>query len=80
MRLLDTISLALKEFLAHNIPPYATFSQTWNEDKISFQEMRGDRAPLERKVEFEKIKGACALAKKDGFLVRGSLCVDKYAL
>jgi hypothetical protein len=39
MRLLNTTTYALKNFLGEDIPDYAILSHTWGEEEIIFQDL-----------------------------------------
>jgi hypothetical protein len=77
MRLLNSTTLKLHEFIGSQIPPYAILSHTWGEEEVSFQELQGGNA-VEKKG-FEKIKRCCEIATEDGFEYAwvDTCCIDK---
>jgi hypothetical protein len=77
MRLLHSKSLALKEFIGQDIPPYAILSHTWGEGEVSFQDLRTGEAP--KKAGYQKIQHCCEEAAKDGFEYAwvDTCCIDK---
>jgi heterokaryon incompatibility protein (HET) len=64
MWLLNAVTLELKEFTG-NIPPYAILSHTWNQEEISFKDIRKRRADVQKSPGFKKIELCCLQAKKD---------------
>jgi hypothetical protein len=76
MHLLDTSALTLHKFEGYSIPEYAILSHRGRQE-VSFRNMKdGKSLGMSR---FEKIKGCCAQAKKDGwqFAWIDSCCIDK---
>jgi hypothetical protein len=65
MRLLNTTKRKLEEFAGSEIPPYAILSHTWEENEISFQDIKG--ADVVEKVGYEKIRNTCSMAADNGF-------------
>jgi hypothetical protein len=65
MRLLNSTTLKLHEFIGSQIPPYAILSHTWDEEEVSFQELSA--GTVAEKKGFEKIKRCCEIAAGDGF-------------
>jgi hypothetical protein len=61
MRLLNTHTIKLKEFLGKP-PPYAILSHTWGEEEVLFHDIQNDTA--ETKKGFAKIKALCEKAKE----------------
>ncbi|RWA04144.1 hypothetical protein EKO27_g10961 [Xylaria grammica] len=58
MRLINTRSLDLEEFVGSAIPKYAILSHTWEEGEVTFQEWH-DRDTAARKPGYRKIVAAC---------------------
>jgi len=65
MRLLHTTSLNINEFYGNSIPPYAILSHRWENEEVSFQDLRGDKAA--KMAGYGKIRGCCAQAANDGW-------------
>ncbi|KAF2681874.1 HET-domain-containing protein [Lentithecium fluviatile CBS 122367] len=64
MRLINTSTGKLEEFIGKNIPKYAILSHTWGEEEVSFRDyVNGGQ---EHKKGFKKIAMTCRLAAKDG--------------
>jgi hypothetical protein len=78
MRLIDTKTLALKEFFGNQIPPYAILSHTWHEEEVSFQDW-ADQSSASQKKGYKKIFDVCQLAKKNGhdYVWVDTNCIDK---
>ncbi|KAI1387817.1 HET-domain-containing protein [Hypoxylon trugodes] len=80
MRLLHTTRLELEEFHGSQIPVYAILSHTWVDgEEISFQEFTDLHSSKTTKSGFQKIRGACEVAKRDGFewIWIDTNCIDK---
>jgi hypothetical protein len=66
MRLINTETLELKDFITDALPPYAILSHTWGRDgeEVSLQDWKSpDR---DSKLGFKKIAYCCLQAKADG--------------
>ena len=77
MRLLDTKTLKLREFIGSDIPEYAILSHTWEKEEVSFQDYP---KPDSRKLAgFSKISRCCALAASEGwqYVWIDTCCIDK---
>lgn len=66
MRLINAITLELKEFFDSNIPKYAILSHTWDSDELSYQEMIAPNGDTYQKHGYVKIKQTCEQALLDG--------------
>ncbi|KAK3374669.1 HET-domain-containing protein [Podospora didyma] len=80
MRLIDTKTLELKEFMGSSPPRYAILSHTWEEDEVSFQEFTSlTRAELQKKKGFAKIDHTCRLARGSSISWAwiDTCCIDK---
>ncbi|THU96036.1 HET-domain-containing protein [Dendrothele bispora CBS 962.96] len=87
MRLINTTTLQVVEFLSIDIPPYAILSHTWGSEEVTFRDMvlrTGDLAVeaskrIEQKAGFIKIQRSCEIAKRDGFeyIWNDTCCIDK---
>jgi hypothetical protein len=78
MRLINTKTLALKEFFSDQAPPYAILSHTWHQEEVSFQEW-ADQSLASQKKGYKKIFDTCQLAQKRGYdyLWVDTNCIDK---
>ncbi|PMD16891.1 hypothetical protein NA56DRAFT_649170 [Hyaloscypha hepaticicola] len=45
MRLLNSSKLTLHEFFGSNIPKYAILSHRWEDEEVTFQDMRDEKGP-----------------------------------
>jgi hypothetical protein len=77
MRLLDTSTITLHEFLDANVPDYAILSHRWNLEEVSFQDLQSGKGI--RMTGYAKVSSCCAQAKKDGwrYVWIDSCCIDK---
>ncbi|KAI1367533.1 heterokaryon incompatibility protein-domain-containing protein [Xylaria arbuscula] len=82
MRLINTATLELKEFLGEpnnpQFPRYAILSHTWGEGEVTFQEMQN--IEIARKKEgYDKIAMCCKTALKEGLCWAwvDTCCIDK---
>jgi hypothetical protein len=77
MRLINSTTLQLEEFVPNLIPEYVILSHTWGEEEVSFKDMQGPLA--ENMKGFAKIKNCCARAARDGFKYAwvDTCCIDK---
>jgi hypothetical protein len=65
MRLLNTESLKLEEFIGRKVPTDAILSHTWGDKEVILQDMQAPEA--EKKAGYSKLRGCCARAANDGF-------------
>jgi hypothetical protein len=65
MRLLDTHTLELKEFVGDSIPDYVILSHTWESEEVSFQDLQSGLG--ETKAGYAKVEGCCRQARRDGY-------------
>jgi hypothetical protein len=81
MRLLNTATLNLHEFIGDKIPPYAILSHTWGEEEVSLQEMQSREATgIDiQKAGYQKIKKCCKTSATDGYeyVWIDTCCIDK---
>jgi hypothetical protein len=77
MRLLNTASLQLKDFIGSNIPPYAILSHTWGDEEVLFDDIQKGTATSKRG--YAKVKGCCQKAAEDdfGWAWIDTCCIDK---
>jgi hypothetical protein len=64
MRLLNSSKLTLHEFFGSNIPKYAILSHRWENEEVTFQDMRDGKGP--GMAGWSKVTGCCAQAVLDG--------------
>jgi hypothetical protein len=80
MRLLDTSTFALKEFVDDSIPRYSILSHRWRDSEVTFQDLHGiqDGRAVGKKG-WSKIQGCCRQGVKDGlhWVWIDSCCIDK---
>lgn len=80
MRLLNTKTLKVEEFLDENIPPYAILSHTWGDGEVSFQDIQSvEFARRARQPGFAKVESVCALASSQryAYIWIDTCCIDK---
>ncbi|THV00350.1 HET-domain-containing protein [Dendrothele bispora CBS 962.96] len=86
MRLINTTTLQVAEFLGIDVPPYAILSHTWGTEEVTFHEMilrteelAVEATRIEQKSGFVKIQKSCQIAKRDGFeyIWNDTCCIDK---
>lgn len=63
MRLVNTSTLKLHEFIGNKIPPYAILSHRWEGSEVSLQDLRDGRGV--EMAGYQKIVKCCAQAAKD---------------
>jgi hypothetical protein len=78
MRLLNTATFTLQDFLGQNVPPYGILSHTWEEEEVLFADVQNGRAKSRRKG-YAKVDGFCRKAAQDGFqwVWVDTCCIDK---
>ncbi|KAI1111090.1 heterokaryon incompatibility protein-domain-containing protein [Nemania sp. NC0429] len=82
MRLINTTSLELKEFLGDptnpRFPRYAILSHTWEEEEVTFQDIQ-DLDVAKKKAGFSKIARCCEIALDEGLSWAwvDTCCIDK---
>ncbi|KAI1312782.1 heterokaryon incompatibility protein-domain-containing protein [Xylaria venustula] len=82
MRLIDTASLELKEFLGEpanfEFPRYAILSHTWGEEEVTLQDMQNLEV-ARKKAGFDKIVKCCETARNEGlgWAWIDTCCIDK---
>lgn len=77
MRLLATRTLELREFLENATPDYAILSHTWEQEEVTYEDMRGPNA--KKKAGYIKIQRCCQQAARDGYrwVWIDTCCIDK---
>jgi hypothetical protein len=65
MRLLHTTTLELHEFVAEDRPHYAILSHRWEDEEVTFQDLRYEKAKARKMKGFGKIEGCCERARTD---------------
>ncbi|EPE33500.1 HET protein [Glarea lozoyensis ATCC 20868] len=78
MRLLNTSTELLEEFIDTSVPPYAILSHTWGDGEVSLKDMTTDPA-YKSKLGYTKISMTCQLAREDGLQYAwiDTCCIDK---
>ncbi|KAM7186160.1 Heterokaryon incompatibility protein (HET) domain containing protein [Naviculisporaceae sp. PSN 640] len=78
MRLINTKTRRMEEFVGNNIPPYAILSHTWEEEEVTFSDMMTNRR-YKRKKGYGKIDMTCNLAVEDrlDYAWVDTCCIDK---
>lgn len=80
MRLINTNTLALEEFIGNDIPPYAILSHTWQDEEVTLREFDSDLPYIKDKKGYGKIKKTCDVAKIQDNLDYAwvdTCCIDK---
>ncbi|KAH7018309.1 heterokaryon incompatibility protein-domain-containing protein [Microdochium trichocladiopsis] len=78
MRLINTHTFQLKEFLDDAIPPYAILSHTWEDTELVYKDMLGG-PEVHDSPAFAKIRGCCNIAREfrlDWAWI-DTICIDK---
>src|ERR1700761_3901303 len=78
MRLLNSKTLELKEFIGREIPEYVILSHTWGDEEVTFQDIQ-DLEKATKKKGYEKIESCCKRAASDGaqWVWIDTCCIDK---
>lgn len=79
MRLLNSTTLELAEFMGDDVPPYAILSHTWGKDEVTLRDIQD---PTKRKDDsrFAKIRACCKQAAevdKLDWVWIDTCCIDK---
>jgi hypothetical protein len=79
MRLINSQTLQLEEFIDGNIPTYSILSHTWGPEEVSFSDYTSNRAVAESKDGYRKIRLSCEQARKDdiSYVWVDTCCIDK---
>ncbi|KAF5343977.1 hypothetical protein D9758_012905 [Tetrapyrgos nigripes] len=81
MRLLNTSTYELEEFVGSFIPEYAILSHTWEDEEVLFSDLRDEftRKAAELKNGWQKVLGTCRQARIDGleWVWIDTCCIDK---
>lgn len=79
MRLINTTTYELKEFLDSEVPPYAILSHRWENEEVTFKEFNRCSSKDKAKEGYKKIKKACNQAAEDdlGYAWVDTCCIDK---
>jgi hypothetical protein len=77
MRLLNTETLEILEFFGTSTPKYAILSHRWEEDEVTFQDVR-DHKNLNA-YGWSKVSRCCAFARRDNYsyVWIDTCCIDK---
>ncbi|KAK3681134.1 HET-domain-containing protein [Podospora appendiculata] len=80
MRLINTKTYELKEFMGSDIPRYAVLSHIWEEEEVTFQQFTQlPRNKVAKMKGYSKIQHTCRLARKSGidWAWVDTCCIDK---
>jgi hypothetical protein len=82
MRLINTRTLELKEFLESDLPKYAILSHTWGNEEVTLQQFldASTSCPRNRHLKgYRKVQSFCRESLKDGFewAWADTCCIDK---
>jgi len=74
MRLINTSTLELHDFLGDHFECYAILSHRWDDHEVTFQQLRDGQGPQTKG--WNKIVGCCAKAAADGwpYVVSNGIC------
>ncbi|KAI1367501.1 HET-domain-containing protein [Xylaria arbuscula] len=77
MRLLNVRTRELKEFFGHKTPKYAILSHTWEEEEVTFEDLKHPQH--QTKTGYYKIDQTCKIAAREGFdwVWVDTCCIDK---
>jgi hypothetical protein len=77
MRLINTKTGALEEFLGDDVPEYAILSHTWGEGEVTYQDYQ--KGVHKTKKGYRKIQKTCDIAAeaKIGYTWVDTCCIDK---
>jgi Heterokaryon incompatibility protein (HET) len=81
MRVLNTTSFELRDFIGDYIPEYAILSHTWDEEEILLPDLlvHPNDQSWKGKKSFKKVSGFCSLASENGYewCWIDTCCIDK---
>ncbi|CCF41151.1 HET domain-containing protein [Colletotrichum higginsianum] len=79
MRLLNTSTLTLTEFVGEQAPQYAILSHTWSDGEVLFQDLQEGGGPSTTKAGWSKVLAACRLAQAQSYswIWIDTCCIDK---
>jgi hypothetical protein len=77
MRLVNTKTIELEEFVDGEVPKYAILSHTWGSGEVTLQELL--TLEIRTKPGYDKIRNAAHLAQQDGleYIWVDTCCIDK---
>ena len=77
MYLLDVHTCQLKYFGSSTLPLYAILSHTWEDEEVTYQDVKGGK--VDGKVGYEKVKKVCEIAASHGldYAWVDTCCIDK---
>jgi hypothetical protein len=77
MRLINTSTYLIEEFIGRDIPKYAILSHTWEEEEVSFKDMSGPSRNSRKR--YRKIEMTCKIAFREGLTYAwiDPYCMDK---
>ena len=79
MRLLNTHTLELEEFVGDPEEPYAILSHRWGDEEVTFKEYRKTRETVKHRAGYKKIIQFCKMSRQRGFRLAwiDTCCIDK---
>ena len=79
MRLLNSSTIKLQDFIGENVPDFAILSHKWTNDEVLFQDLINPSESLADRAGYKKIKACCNQAASDGFeyVWIDTCCIDK---
>jgi hypothetical protein len=79
MRLLHAETLEFHEFQGTQIPPYAILSHRWENEEVTYQDMRSGWLGVSEREGFSKIQQCCRQAREHwlSFVWVDTCCIDK---
>src|SRR5690349_10470978 len=77
MKLINTFTEVLEEFIGRNIPEYAILSHTWEEEEVTFTDFTS--GAYKAMKGYQKIEATCRLAREAGICYAwvDTCCIDK---
>lgn len=78
MRLINTHTVSLEEFIDQQVPPYAILSHTWDREEVTYEDMNMPDRTAIGKNGLLKIEESCRIASPDyEYIWIDSCCIDK---
>ncbi|KAF2028096.1 HET-domain-containing protein [Setomelanomma holmii] len=79
MRLLHATTQEFHEFVGTDIPAYAILSHRWEDEEVTYQEVKNELQKAKKKKGFEKVQQCCTHALKEGldYVWVDTCCIDK---
>ncbi|KAI0190506.1 hypothetical protein EV127DRAFT_495217 [Xylaria flabelliformis] len=79
MWFLNTETYSLEEHYSREVPKYAILSHTWQEEEVSYQDMRDSSGGYQSRAGYRKIRTCCdlAAAQEISYAWVDTCCIDK---